>query len=278
MADTAPVSLKLSLGSDAITLGEPVILGYEIVNGSHVKVVVDLGVERTAWLMVEVRDEAGTLVPTVPDYRPKACGGLRPLSTVELPPGASYRGDRVVSETFAFPKASTYRVVARAHVPYLLNAGAEGGTFSDERTLVLTVAKEDPARLEGTLRSLQAAAIGKQKSVEQRETAVIALFSMPESKAIKTWQALAADSSLPLGERLVIVGQLLRIGSPKAVDLLAEMWGDPKQLADVRSQAKIALLNLWWSGGDVVRKDIEKVFAAREGTMPKVTGPIVPVD
>ena len=270
-----PIGASISMRNRAITLGEPVTLDYVISNNLMEEVYAELGEDHSAWLSVKVGGVEGSGARKAPDHRPKGGGGISaPGARVQA--GRSYRGTLVLTRMFSIPKPGKYRVSIEVHLPYTLVEAGASGVLRTRRSFDLLVNKMDPKRLDETARSLRKAAL-EAKGYTEREAAIQALFSMPEQRVLPQWRALAGEVPYDFGASLVI-DELLRVGSKNAADILAEMWGDRSRLPQINSEARIALMNMWWMGDSGLKRHVEALFTAHGEKMPKISGPILRID
>lgn len=103
------LSLNLSLASETVILGEPIILHYDIADHGNAGLWVYLGRERSAWASLSLVDEAGQPAPERPDPR-KPQGGVRRATEVRVDPGRTYHGSLIVTQWLTVPHAGRYKL------------------------------------------------------------------------------------------------------------------------------------------------------------------------
>ena len=275
-ADDAPLSAELSLASNKITLGEPVVLRYKLTNTSNVPVHVVLGKELTHWLAVSVIYSASRPAAAVPGNRlPPVLGGISTGTYRNLAVGASEEGDLIVTGLIAVPAPGRYSVVVRAKVPY--RAG-EAGVWSSDWSAPLAVGLKNLIKLRRVAEALRKQA-KQEKEGRQIYTAVESLFSMPAQAALPVWRALVNEPALSAPARSMAMAQLMRIGSTTAADVLAEVIMNPELSQEERNAATHAHVEIYragdprlreYPGSNVprTRRPIPKLFTIMKGIKP----------
>lgn len=236
--EAEPIRVEMSLASVQIMLGEPLILHYKMINTTSVEVDTYTGRDWKEWLRLALRDEAGQVVPPVPDPRIEQGGVFS--DGISLAPGRRYEGFVTLTQRLAIACAGRHQLSVSVHLPYAMgqhqgirvNQYEEmfGTALDREFLFSFTVMEADPERLRAMAERLRDA-VAYQGSPEwvgwgMSNEALEALFSMPEEYALPSWQAVVADRRLLL-DRQTIASELERIGSLAAARLLADMYWNP---------------------------------------------------
>jgi hypothetical protein len=269
------LSLSLSLVSNTIMLGEPIILRYDIVVRGEEELWVYLGQEQSAWASLSLVDEAGQPAPERPDPR-RPQGGLQRMKQVRVAPGRAYQASLIVTQWLTVPHTGRYELHVKARLPYMPRTPldvpgerAEGypvhswhqktkTVFVQEQSFTLTVTEPEEARLRGIAEGLrQDAMMGPDH--DQRIAALRALLAMPEQYALLSWEALASDPGFRHKEDLM--RELAHVMSPAAADLLAQMWNPGYGPLLITTLATVLLDNMYRAGDESLKRHIEGILA-----------------
>lgn len=255
-----PGVLQASLANSTISLGEPLMLKYQITNLEDRRVDVYMGRDKRDWLSMSLVDASGHLVQAIPDAVPVK-GGLHTDGIVVDASG--YDGDYVViSQKFQIPHPGQYRLTLASHLTYTWDDAHEEKSTDDQQfSLPVTVTARDPKRLRTIAEGLRHSVL-QDKDVARHQLATQALFSMRDAECLPVWRELATDPSLDPWRALDVVRQLADNGSVKASDILAEMQMiAPERWSQTGSSPLDALERMQRNAAPDVKQHIAQVLA-----------------
>lgn len=269
------LSLGLSLVSNTIMLGEPIILRYDIVVSGEEELWVYLGQEQSAWASLSLMDEAGQPAPERLDPR-KPQGGIQPTRQVRVAPGQTYQASLIVTQWLTVPHVGRYELYVKSRLPYMPRTPldvpgerAEGYplhswhettkmVFVQEQSFTVIVTEPEEVRLRQIAEGLkQDAVVGS--DYYARLAALRALLAMPEQYALASWQALVSDSRFRHKENLM--RELAHVMSPTAADLLTQMWNPGYGPLLITTLATVLLDNMYRAGDEALKRHIEGILA-----------------
>lgn len=277
-----PFQLEMSVAKDTVSLGEPIVLRYKIVNPNSVQGMAyvaenprDLGWKRESrvnWLVLKMTHATGQLLLSIADPFIPLRSGLYsgPPRRVDAPPQGYAEGTIVASQQFKVARAGTYRLDVAVKLPYQLDNEQDKQLLEKQFTFPITVTRLDQNRLRAVAESLRADVIGSSDGRRDAEH-IQELFSMPEAHVYPVWQALANDPALRFQERDTIARQLVRVRSARAADLLTQMQWAPKQPLDKIGSVLRHLQDLHRNGDAALKQYIDRLLAAQGKTLPKRT-------
>ena len=269
------LSLNMSLASETVMWGEPIILRYDIADDGSKGLWVYLDKERSAWAGLSLVDEAGQPAPQRPDPR-KPQGGIQPATQVHVDPGKTYHGSLTVTQWLTVPHVGRYELHVKAHLPYMPHTPPDvpgervGGyptgpwhqaiktVFVQERSFTLTVTQPEEARLRQIAEGLRETAL-IHGAYDQSIDALRALLAMPELYALPSWQALVNDVGFRHKE--VLMRELAHIMSPAAADLLAQMWNPGPGAVLANTPSAVLMDNMYRAGDESLKRHIEGILA-----------------
>ncbi len=287
MADVdtdATPDVQVTLASGAyLSLGEPIVLHYQITNSTGQTLVSHLGVYDTEWYTLELTDALGRPAVSIPDTRPADPGGLHISAERFLPPGKGPEGYIVMARYFTLTHPGKYLITFRAHLrsaPFsadeaspheLKQALSTSGTVKTQVfAFPLTVTNTNTLRLKKTAEALRQQLI-QEKQVSRIRMLDDALFSMPEAQAAPSWEALASNPAYTL----LVAGELGRVNTPKAADMLAQMLRNPRLSPDEVTTVSQSLNEIYNNGNAPLKSHISGIAASFGISMPKkVTMPV----
>ncbi len=258
------LGLKLTLASDTVMLGEPILLAYEIVNLSDGERMVELGRDHNKWITLDLVDEAGQSTPVRLD--PRAPQGGMYSSGARIAPGEHYHGLLVVTREITVPHMGHYDLHVEARLPSLPFPSPPDVPLNKiTRTILvqaqsfpLNVTHPDQGRLQEVAETFRQVAVMGTNHYPQ-ETAIRALVSMPEQYALASWQALVSGPPLRFGETLM--NELARVMTPGAADVLAQFWKPIPVPVLVQTLPVVLLDNMYRAGDEALKRHIEEIFA-----------------
>lgn len=282
-----PLRVEMSLASSSVAAGEPIVLNYRIANSSDQESAVYLGQvwqKGEGWLTVSLIDGRGRSVANAPDMRPRVRNPKTTAPSIALlSPHSAHEGQLIVNSRFDNINPGSYRLMIRAHLPFALSpAGSDvplqGLSREDlsvpalkkEFTLPLMVKRADSQRLLATAQTLGSSLLDPTYPGD-KSPLIQALFSMPPRYAMPVWRAVIDNPGGVVGPVAygALIGQLDRMNSAVAADLLAYMVWQSKGAGSSAVDVRYLLLEKHEQGGAVLKKHIESLFVRYEGKMPK---------
>jgi hypothetical protein len=122
-AQLAPlVDVEISVKAPRITLKEPVVLTFEVTNGSEDPVQIDLGNDRKENFKISIIPPSGNEI-SLPQLRKS---GFRRAGNVQIAPGGKYLQHIVLDEWFAFKDVGLYKIRIDLAKPALSNGQTTG--------------------------------------------------------------------------------------------------------------------------------------------------------
>jgi len=182
-----------------------------------------------------------------------------------------------------------YVLDVNAELPWIPEDESVRKTTTFRRSLSFKVGYTDPERLARIMDALVAQAFDGKRSYAHRQTAIQALFSMPQSVGLPVWRSLLVPRAAENAYFVIgtAIRELVRLGTPTAADLLAEIaWGpysdarppavtpeapgiayvSPPSTLTVAAQT--GLLDMLRAGNPRIKTHVVDLFAAHEGAVP----------
>ncbi len=267
-SDAGPISLQMSLATpSAFSLGEPIILHYKITNNTGQRQWVYMGQDAKGWLSERLVDQDGASVAPLPDAAPSPPGGIHFNGpSIDM----DYEGDTVVSQRFVIPHPGHYTLTVHATLtlgvrPPESNQSADG--LESDFTFPLTVTAADPAKLAAVAQGYERMAAAY-KSPQWHGWYVDALLSMPEEETLPAWRALVNEPDPMFVIRGQVTEDLLRVNTPAAADVLAEMLFAPGLASDASATIGRCLDEMYNAGSPTLRQHIADIAAAHGLSLP----------
>lgn len=266
--------------SHTLSLGEPIVLHYEVSNNSTAEQLsFEGGPHHQGWYRLSVtnatrkRITAAMLKPSLDELNPQ---GLHQSPEISLLPGGSIEGDIVATQVLAITQPGDYVLTLRVPITYYLEpigawypkgrpADQVPMTFTRNFDFPLKVTPADPKRLQATAETLSRE-LQDVKYAGQSKALLAALSSLPEAVALPSWQALVLDPAISPAVLSKAVELLGGLRSPGAADLLGQALFDraPSVGADedgVRASARKAVAEMYNLGDDQMKQRLEQVYA-----------------
>ena len=280
-ADQAPISVEASLATPAtISLGEPIMLHYKMSNlSSDENLTVLIGIYKTPWYTLGLKDQAGNPVRLIPDTRP-----LNPPGPHSGDVGNYATSDRrdswrdgyiVATKSFSVPHPGKYVLTIHVQAPYALVAptledpvlmksqiNSAGTVLTQDFSFPLTVTAADPVVLQAKAKALKEA-ISKELNSTILPPEMDELFSMPEAQAGPVWEDMAIHAK-PM-DRDLIAKKVAGLHSNKAADILFKMMDNPATNSDFVSTRLSEIYN---EGDSALREHIKSAGAQRGIQLP----------
>ena len=282
--DAGPFSVQASLVTPRqISLGEPILIRYKVVNASSEKALTHLGVSGTDWYTLTMQDNHGVKVPLILDARPQRMQGSYSSKSGFFYAGTSDTDYILVNKRLSIRQPGQYILTLHVSLPYVAGAALTAGTsealamhFSliqtQDITFPILVTPTDPKRLQDTAEMLLKAAQNPlDGQLGRAETD--ALFCMPEAQAAARWKVLALKPSM---SNDLVASELESLHSQTSIDLLVQMLDTPG-LNCVALSYRIG--RLYNAGTPAIREHIKTLARQRGFEMPDVAAvPSVIVD
>jgi hypothetical protein len=209
-AQSEGVSVSYSLESSATTMHEPIIVRFEVYNGSKEPMTVDLGDDRTEAFAIQVKWPDGTA-----QKRPPAPlrEGIRRMGNLSLAPGEHLRHELLLNEWASFNAAGKYELDVRLLTPI----ETVGGKFvSEPYHASFRVLPRDEARLKATCERLVRQIESTDNVSEARDAA--AALAYVDDPIVVPYLARALRSGKYVEDR--IIAALAKVGSEDAAEIL----------------------------------------------------------
>jgi len=277
-----PFSIQASLLTPArITLGEPILIRYKLINALPQNALTHLGIYGTDWYTLTMRDAQGTVVPLIPDPRPAHPQGAHSIKSGFFRGGTSDIDYIPVTQRLAIQHPGRYMLTIHARLPYVMDDTLAEGTpealatsseltQTQDITFPILVTPADPVRLRNTAEALRTASVEEKDGLLARAE-TDALFSMPEAQAAASWRALALKPSTSTD---LAAAELAELHTATGADILAEMLDTPGLVCTPISDRLNRLYN---AGFPALREHIAGIARKHGFEMPEVAGtPYVP--
>jgi hypothetical protein len=228
-ARSQAIKCDISLVNSKPSLGEPIVLNYKLTNTSTEPVEIDWQHEITSlrnsgpnnlppWLGITFIQSLGREIPCVPDTRWKM-SGVRSEPPPILQPGMSREEQIVLSLWFTPDRTGRYRILFKPHLSY--SSAKDSGVLAEEKSLELVINMRNPARLLRVAQGLRDQTEDKTLTYQQRETAVHALFTMPEDVVLPVWRSLLIGHKSFY--KVLALGYLRKLDTPNTQALHREV-------------------------------------------------------
>jgi hypothetical protein len=205
------VTVSYSLGSQTVTLGEPVFLRFEVQNGSREAIKVDLGQNRKQAFLFDVTFPNGT---TVTQLSMPTRQGISPIGRISVGVGETYKQTLLLYEWVDLSQVGTYQIDVKlaSSIESVTGVRIAAPAF---RT-VFNILPRDEFVLREVCDKLLSRIEGSQ-SVEEAMEAALALSHVRDSIAVPF-----LDRALRSGKQVAneAVSGLERIGDMSAVQVL----------------------------------------------------------
>jgi len=206
--------VSYSLSPDHVTLHEPIILKFSVINSSSESINVDLGFYLEENFLFTLKLPNGTFV-RLPQRLPPDAGGSSLVGMFSLEPGKAYSQTLFLNQWYDFAEPGKYEIAVRLTTPIVNQQGeAVGGT--NESRVALEIAQRDPERLKQVCADLAAQIIAAGGTSYGQEP-MIALGYVRDPIAIPYLEA-ALKPGPRLNARAVYA--LAKIGGDESADIL----------------------------------------------------------
>ena len=282
-SNTGPFRVQASLLTPArISLGEPILIRYELMNVSPQNALTHLGIYGTDWYTLTLRDTQGAAVPLLPDTRPAHPRGAYSSKSGFCRPGTSDIDYVPVTQRLSIPHPGAYTLTLHVRLPYVTGDTVTEGTpegvaissnqvQTQDIVFPLLVTPADPVRLRSVAESLRAASAHETDGNLARAE-MDGLFSMPEAQAAVTWRTMALK---PNAYTELVAGELENLGTATAADILAEMLDAPGLVCTPVSDR---LSRMYKAGTPTLRQYIKGIAAQHGFEMAEAVGSPVVLD
>jgi hypothetical protein len=283
-ASPSPFSIEASLVTPAqISLGEPILVHYDVVNMSGQTAAVRMGLYGTDWYTLSLRDANGLDVQSIPDRRPKQPMGAFSTQDAFLHNGDDSSGYISVSKYEIIQHPGRYTLTIHINIPYTLTGDSEPGfpgatasvsglAVSQDITLTILVTPPDAARLHATAEAIEKSVSNPIIDSRLARAEMDGLFSMPETQVSDIWKELTLK---PGFNSDWAASELEDLHTKTGVDILIQMLDAPRQLVADPSNR----LNELYNTADPALKEYIKQVAAKHGIiMPNVAPTAVRLD
>jgi len=264
-----------------ISLGEPVLIRYNIQNISGQAAALHMGMDRTDWYTIVLRDSEGHVVSVIPDnHAPHPMEAFWTMNTFS--PDEKGTNEYIPVSTFlAIQKPGKYTLTVRANLKYALindtavglsNTPLESSCLKQTQdiTLPILVTAPDSNRLHAIAEALRKAVSDTGTNGKLLRADMDMLFFMPEAQVSAVWKDLATKPSMNSD---LVASELEALHSKTGVDILVNMLDVPK----LKCMPVSARINRIYNAADpVLREHIKAVARERGFEMPEhVGGPII---
>lgn len=270
-----PVTLQMSLDTNTVSQGEPIVLRYTITNGSGQDMCPDIrdgrnrGLEENypSWIAFTLKDATGKAAPDVSFLAPVtgSIAGNGPRISGQ----GSYSGSLVVNQWLAADHPGSYILSVHVRLPCTFGAGGSlsWAALTKDFSLPISITPADSNRLHLKSKGLHTQWLAA-SDASQRTLALESLLALPEQSALPEWQALVANDALTHQDRQAVAEKLAQTNSLSAVDLLAQLcWSAPEQ-DQSGTPLMLYLSSMWMQGDAAIKKHIEKLAAEHGEQMP----------
>jgi hypothetical protein len=209
-AQSEGVSVSYSLESSTTTMHEPIIVRFEVSNGSKEPMTVQLGVDRTEGFAIQVKwpDGSAHKRPPAPVRE-----GIRRTGDVSLAPGEHLRHELLLNEWASFNTPGKYELDVRLLTPI----ETAGGKFvSEPYHASFRVLPRDESQLKATCERL-VRQIESTDNVSQAQDAAAALAHV-DDPIVVPYLERALRSGKYVEDR--IIAALAKVGSEDAAQIL----------------------------------------------------------
>lgn len=276
-AEAGPFQVQASLLTPAkISLGEPILIRYQITNATTQSILTHLGIYGTDWYSLSLRDAKGSPVAAVAALQSAPSQGAHSTKSGFFHGGTSDTDYILVTKCFAITQPGRYSVTLRAKLPYII-----GGTLTEGTPETLAISSEQvqaedisfsilitptsATNLRSTAEALRVASTDGQDGLLARAK-TDALFSMPAAQAAPSWRALALTPSMSSD---LVANELVELNTPTSVDILNEMLNVPNLNCTPISDRLNKMYN---AASPTLREHIKAVARQRGFEMPEVAG------
>lgn len=240
--------VRLSLVSNRVSLGEPIILSYKIVNPASHTLSVNVDDDPAGWLQTSLRNAAGQ---SISDIRKPS--RVQHYAGIAVSAKSTYTGYLVVSQALKPAVPGQYTLNLSTHIVSTWQDAPGVNAVEDHVvSLPLMVGARDPRRFAILAEAFRQEALSGTNTGEW-QMSIKALFSLPQSAVLPIWRELALNPNLDAFRAKETIQQLAGVQTIAAYDLLADMQNvSPERwdrigtsplatLEKIRDQAKPAL-------------------------------------
>ena len=214
------VVTKFKLNSPTITLHEPVVMNFTILNVLRNSIQFDLGNNRKGNFQFAVTTPQGEKIPL-----PRIIeDGLTRVGKVSLDAGQTYTQMLLLNEWYPFSMQGKYEIEVRLVSETKTSSGTEIKS-SPQQTLDLKVLPRNQDKLQATCESLAKAAIENPVFVQANDAA-LALSFVNDPIAIPYLKMVLFEGKMV--RNLAAIG-LGRLATPSAVDILISALNEKDQ-------------------------------------------------
>lgn len=263
-----PGILSITLIENTVSLGEPLVLKYQIINVENKPINIYMGKRDQGWLRMSLNDASDHPAQELPNSTSRRASIYTEGATLDAT--SNHVGYVVVSQKFQPPHIGQYRLNLSTHLTYSWKDGtSERYTEDQSFVLPVTVTARDPQRLHTVAEGLSQTVLHA-RDISQYQKAAEALFSMRDPDCLPVWRELATDPSLDPWRAMDVVRQLENVGSIAAVDVLAEMEPiAPERWARTGNSPVSTLQSMWSAASPEVKQHINERLQA--AGIPAVT-------
>ncbi len=266
-----------------ISLGEPILLHWEVENISGQAAALHIGLDRTAWCTTTLRDSKGAVTPAPLVSHVRKPSGAFSIDNNVLEDGKSESGYIAVGTAKALQNPGDYVLTLHVKLAYDLTSPlATGSPTADATTSGLFVVEDisfpirvspsDPNKLHATARALETDITNPLTEGSLIRAEMDGLFSMPSAEAATVWRDLALK---PNFYNDLAASELEDLRSKTGVDILVQMLDTPGLMVVDPSNRLNELYN---SADPALRAYITRVAASRGIVMPEVATTAIRLD
>ena len=260
------------------SLGEPIVLKYTIRNPSLEDAHAYMGPDQSDWVTETVTDAQGHTAPLKDEGKWCQKGGSH-VNGVTVSPMSSATGYVVFNPWATIHAAGKYTLTVHTRLPYAFGAQAEevapsryedaGNVAVRDFTFPLNVTPHASRMLKQAAETFRQG-VGDAKMRPWSSAATEALFSMPEADVSGVWQEMISDPTTPRYALGFAAEQLVRLHTPNAADLVAQMrWEPARPLETGETPIGVMELDEMSRLGDAgLRKHIDGLYAAHGDAHP----------
>ncbi len=272
-SNKSDLQVQVSLISNStFSLGEPIVLKYQILNTSSERAETYMGKGQRGWVTETLSDAQGHAITFGAEQSPHQNGGAH-VDGISVSPMSSAAGYVVFNPWTTIHTAGKYKLTVHTQLPYGLGAQAEevapdkyeafGNVAASDFTFSLNITPHTSGTLKQAAEMLRQS-VADAKLQDWSSAAVEALISMPEADVSSVWEEMISDPAVPRYALGFAADQLVRLHSITASDLVAHMrWEPARPLEAGESPIGAAALDEMSQLGDAeLRKHIERLYAS----------------
>jgi hypothetical protein len=214
----------------SITVHEPIFVDFSVHNGRAEAINLDLGFNRESNFSFAITKEGGLTAQA----RRAEMGGMGREGKISLSPNETHRQRLLLNKWYQFAEPGEYLVQARVVDSIHTESGVPIKS-PDAQEMRLRVDPSDPERLERVCAKLEEVTLGS-SDYETRAEAALALSYVSDPVALPHLGEVLRRGGVLRG---VAIEGLVRIGTPKAVEILTSNLNTPDQGLKVRIKAAL---------------------------------------